>query len=50
MTSHIRVEQTPKGNTYLISQAFLEQQYPSDTTPPMLPALDQQPEVATLQE
>ena len=50
MTSHIRVEQTPKGNTYLISQTFLEQQYPSDAIPPMLPALDQQPEVATLQE
>jgi len=26
-TSHIQVEQTPKGNTYLISQAFLTQQY-----------------------
>jgi hypothetical protein len=55
MTSHIRVEQTPKGNTYLISQAFLGQQYPGDTTPtPVLPAVDpvpdQQPEVATLQE
>lgn len=54
MSSHVRVEQTPKGNTYLISQTFLGQQYPSDTIPPMLPALDsaldQQPEVATLQE
>lgn len=26
-TSHIQVEQTPKGNTYLISQTFLAQQY-----------------------
>jgi hypothetical protein len=55
MTSHIRVEQTPKGSTYLISQAFLGQQYPSDATPPpVLPVLDpvpdQRPEVATLQE
>ena len=28
-TSHIQVEQTPKGNTYLSSQTFLAQQYPS---------------------
>lgn len=28
-TSHIQVEHTPKGDTYLISQAFLVQQYPS---------------------
>jgi hypothetical protein len=54
MTSHIRVEKTPKGNTYLISQAFLGQQYSSDVTPLLvLPALDpvpdQRPEVATLQ-
>lgn len=55
MTSHIRVEQTSKGNTYLISQAFLEQQYPSDAAPlPAVPELDVVPdhrsEVATLQE
>ncbi|MFD2722150.1 DNA-binding protein [Hymenobacter monticola] len=49
-TSHIRVEQTPKGSTYLISQAFLAQQYPSLSEQlPMLvePALV--PEVAELQ-
>jgi len=28
-TSHIQVEQAPKGNTYLISQTFLAQQYPA---------------------
>lgn len=27
-TSHIQIEPTPKGDTYLISQAFLAQQYP----------------------
>ncbi len=48
-TSHIQVEQTPKGNTYLISQTFLAQQYPSPAEP--LPALIEQaqgPEVAKL--
>ncbi|WP_199797567.1 DNA-binding protein [Hymenobacter amundsenii] len=28
-TSHIQLEQAPKGNTYLISQTFLAQQYPT---------------------
>lgn len=49
-TSHIQVEQTPKGNTYLISQTFLAQQYPSPTEP--LPVVQEQvkvPEVAELQ-
>jgi predicted RNase H-like nuclease (RuvC/YqgF family) len=49
-TSHIQVEQTPKGNTYLISQTFLAEQYPSAAK--MLPALiepAQVPEVAQLQ-
>lgn len=49
-TSHIQVEQTPKGNTYLISQTFLAQQYPSPAEP--LPAVTmpaQVPEVAELQ-
>jgi len=49
-TSHIQVEQTPKGNTYLISQTFLAEQYPSAAE--VLPALiepAQVPEVAQLQ-
>lgn len=49
-TSHIQVEQTPKGNTYLISQTFLAQQYPSPAE--QLPALiepAQVPELAQLQ-
>ncbi len=50
-TSHIQVEPTPKGNTYLISQVFLAQQYPgaADT----LPALAEPapvPELAQLQQ
>ena len=47
-TSHIQVEQTPKGNTYLISQTFLAQQYPNQAEP--LPAViepAQVPEVAS---
>lgn len=27
LTSHVRLEQTPKGNAYLISQVFLQEQY-----------------------
>jgi CTP-dependent riboflavin kinase len=49
-TSHIQVEQTPKGNTYLISQTFLAEQYPSAAE--VLPALiepAQVPDVAQLQ-
>ena len=49
-TSHIQVEQTPKGNTYLISQTFLTEQYPSAAE--VLPALiepAQVPDVAQLQ-
>lgn len=49
-TSHIRVDATPKGDTYLISQAFLAQQYPSQVE--LLPAVIAQvpePEVAELQ-
>ena len=49
-TSHIQVEQTPKGNTYLISQTFLAQQYPSAAE--ALPALTepaQESELAQLQ-
>lgn len=49
-TSHIQVEHTPKGNTYLISQAFLVQQYPSPAEPvPVIPEQVQVPEVAELQ-
>ncbi len=49
-TSHIQVEQTPKGNTYLISQTFLAQQYPSQTELlPVLPEPVQVPQVAELQ-
>ncbi|MDJ0367993.1 DNA-binding protein [Hymenobacter sp. H14-R3] len=49
-TSHIQVEQTPKGNTYLISQTFLAQQYPSQAEPlPAVIAQAQVPEVAELQ-
>jgi transposase len=49
-TSHIQVEQTPKGNTYLISQTFLAEQYASAAE--VLPALiepAQVPDVAQLQ-
>ena len=49
-TSHIQVEQTPKGNTYLINQTFLTEQYPSAAE--VLPALiepAQMPDVAQLQ-
>jgi hypothetical protein len=50
-TSHIRVDATPKGDTYLISQAFLSQQYPSTTEPlPIGIALPQGPTVAELQQ
>lgn len=49
-TSHIQVEQTPKGNTYLISQTFLALQYPSQAEPlPAVVAQAQVPEVAELQ-
>lgn len=49
-TSHIQVEQTPKGNTYLISQTFLAQQYPSQAEPlPAVIAQAQLSEVAELQ-
>jgi hypothetical protein len=47
-TSHIRVEAATKGDTYLISQAFLAQQYPSQVE--LLPVVTAQvPEVAELQ-
>ena len=49
-TSHIQVEQTPKGSTYLISQAFLAQQYPNSVE--QLPALIEPalvPDIALLQ-
>jgi predicted RNase H-like nuclease (RuvC/YqgF family) len=49
-TSHIQVEQTPKGSTYLISQTFLAQQYPGQAEPlPVLATQAQVPEVAELQ-
>lgn len=49
-TSHIRVETTPKGDTYLISQAFLAQQYPSQVELlPVVTAQVPEPEVAELQ-
>jgi len=50
-TSHIQVEQTPKGDTYLISQTFLTAQYPTPTE--QLPALiepTQELTVAQLQQ
>ena len=49
-TSHIQVEHTPKGNTYLISQTFLAQQYPNQAE--ALPAVTTKalvPDVAELQ-
>lgn len=50
-TSHIQVEYTPKGDTYLISQTFLAQQYPSQAEPlPVLPKAAQVPQVAELQQ
>ena len=49
-TSHVQVEQTPKGSTYLISQTFLAQQYPgSAEQPPALTEPAQVPELAQLQ-
>lgn len=49
-TSHIQVEQTPKGSTYLISQTFLAQQYTSQAEPlPAVTTQTQVPEVAELQ-
>lgn len=49
-TIHIQVEATPKGNTYLISQAFLAQQYPGPVeTLPALIGPAQGPELAELQ-
>ncbi|WP_092743914.1 hypothetical protein [Hymenobacter psychrophilus] len=49
-TSHIQTELTPKGNTYLISQTFLAQQYPSQAEPlPAVTAQAQVPEVAELE-
>lgn len=51
MTTHVRVERAPKGNTYLISQAFLWQQYPDETAqPPALPEPEPVAELATLQQ
>lgn len=50
-TSHVIVEQTPKGSAYLISQAFLAQHYP--TSQPQLPGLrepDPTPALAQLQQ
>lgn len=51
-TSHVRTEQTPKGNAYLISQAFLQEQYGANTSE-QLPAIvtpDQVQEIARLQQ
>lgn len=39
MTSHIRVESTAKGNTYLISQSFLADQYSLVKEPAEAPSL-----------
>jgi len=51
MTTHVRVERVPKGDTYLISQAFLWQQYPDETAqPPALPEPGPVAELATLQQ
>ena len=47
-TSHIQVEQTSKGSTYLISQTFLAQQYPSQAEP--LPAVTTQAQVSEVAE
>ena len=50
-TSHIQVEPTSKGNTYLISQVFLAQQYPGPAeTLPALIEPTQGPELAQLQQ
>ncbi|RAK61990.1 helix-turn-helix domain-containing protein [Hymenobacter edaphi] len=59
-TSHVRTEATPKGNAYLISQAFLQEQYltsqattQTPTQPEQLPAVivsNQAEEVAQLQQ
>jgi hypothetical protein len=47
-TSHIQVEPTPKGDTYLISQDFLAQQYPSATEP--LPAVTESAQGLTVEK
>ena len=39
MTSHIRIESTAKGNTYLISQSFLADQYSLVKEPAEAPSL-----------
>jgi len=50
-TSHIQVEPTPKGDTYLISQTFLAQQYPSTAESlPVVVEPAQGPTVAELQQ
>ncbi|MBW3130766.1 helix-turn-helix transcriptional regulator [Hymenobacter profundi] len=62
LTSHVRTEKTAKGNTYLVSQQFLTEQYPpvlaaaqlpeSDMLEPQLPAVvvpDQVEEIVRLQ-
>ena len=50
-TSHIQVEQTPKGDTYLISQTFLAQQYPAPTEQlPVISEPESGPTVAQLQQ
>lgn len=47
-TSHIRVEATTKGDAYLISQAFLAQQYPSQVE--LLPVVTAQVPVSEVGE
>lgn len=47
-TSHIRVEATTKGDAYLISQAFLAQQYPSQVE--LLPIVTAQVPVSEVSE
>jgi molybdopterin converting factor small subunit len=50
-TSHIQVEPSPKGDTYLISQTFLAQQYSATTEPSAtVIAASQGPTVAELQQ
>jgi hypothetical protein len=54
-SSHIRVEPTPKGNVYLISQTFLADQYslvkePLEASPPIISEPEQGLELTQLRQ
>ncbi|WP_190242654.1 DNA-binding protein [Hymenobacter lapidiphilus] len=50
-TSHIQIEQASKGSTYLISQTFLAQQYPTPAEPlPIIIEPEPGPTIANLRQ